>query len=139
MCTIYLSIWSFCYCTFLKSTNVTKNTNKNLLNILISYSKISQIEAPIMDRKCFDMKYCTLFNLFFFYVIILYLDQYFVIRTTLIISIYISAVFYDKSYNNRFVFKFYSYNRWKICHSLVEYKYLHQCILFGFLNSRWVF
>ena len=32
LCTMYLSIWSFHFCTFLKGTNVTKNINKNLSN-----------------------------------------------------------------------------------------------------------
>ena len=44
LCTKYLSILSFYFCTFLERTNVNKNTNKNLSNYF-HFSKISQIEA----------------------------------------------------------------------------------------------
>ena len=42
------------------------------------FPRKAKLKRPIIDRKCCDMKYYILFNLFFIYIMILYFDQYFV-------------------------------------------------------------
>ena len=46
-----------------------KTQTKTFRIILTSYPRKAKLKQPIMDRKCFDMKYHILFNLLFIYVI----------------------------------------------------------------------